>query len=102
MSISPSRAQSAQIPSHAQKSADPRRRRFLLALGAGGAGAAAAATQALANPALPAVAAAGAGCNAGLSRNRTRARLLRDHADLGGCHAAHAQVGSAPRIRNHG
>ena len=40
----------ASVPTHPVQSPDPKRRRFLLALGAGGAGVAAAATQTLAAP----------------------------------------------------
>ena len=54
MSSSAQRAAQAHVPSHAPKSADLKRRRFLFALGAGGAGAAAVATSSLARPVVPA------------------------------------------------
>ena len=54
MSTSSQRAAPAWVSTHAPKSADPKRRRFLLALGAGGAGAAAVATSSLARPVVPA------------------------------------------------
>jgi hypothetical protein len=53
MTSSSQRAAQAPDAAHPAKSADLKRRRFLLALGAGGAGAAAVATSALARPAAP-------------------------------------------------
>ena len=54
MTSSSQRAAQAPDAAHPAKSADLKRRRFLLALGAGGAGAAAVATSALARPVAPA------------------------------------------------
>jgi len=52
MSHTSQREAPASVPTHAAKSPDLKRRRFLLAIGAGSAGAAAAATQTLAAPVL--------------------------------------------------
>ena len=54
MSTSSQRAGQAQDSPHIRQTADPKRRRFLLALGAGGASAAAVATTSLARPIAPA------------------------------------------------
>jgi hypothetical protein len=56
MSSSSFRTKQAAVPAHAPKATDPKRRRFLLALGAGSAGAAVVASQSLANPVVAATA----------------------------------------------
>jgi hypothetical protein len=59
------RAGQAPDSPHSRQSADPKRRRFLLALGAGGAGAAAVATTALVRPIAPAAVVADADASQG-------------------------------------